>query len=73
MMNSMGKRVSQRPVARTPCPEAHGEVSIAVCPADVQQHTREHEDQNIDIDSRRVKWVFHHLEYRSRENKQQHK
>lgn len=54
-MNSMGKRVSQRPVARTPCPEAHGEVSIAVCPADVQQHTREHEDQNTDIDSRRVK------------------
>lgn len=27
------------PVARTPCPQAHGEVSIAVCVAGVRQHT----------------------------------
>lgn len=40
MMSILGTSVSQRPVARSPCPEAHGEVSIAVCPADVEQRTR---------------------------------
>lgn len=70
MMSSLGTSVSQRPVARTLCPEAHSEVSIAVCATDVQQHTwtwgpkYRHRFQGSEMS-------FYHLEYRSRENKQQ--
>lgn len=31
--------IATSPVARTPCPEARGEVSIVVCVAGVWQHT----------------------------------
>lgn len=72
MMSSLGTSVSQRPVARTPCPEAHSGVSTAVCPDDVQQHMwtwgpkYRHWFQDSEMG-------FYHLEYRNRENKQQPK
>lgn len=52
-MDNLGTSVSQRPAARTPCPEAHA-VPLQ-CVLLMYSNTREHEDQNIDIDSRNVK------------------
>lgn len=52
-MSSLGTSVSQRPAARTPSPEAH--TVPLQCVQLMYSSTREHEDQNIDIDSKTVK------------------